>query len=146
MRRDGGRSFESRALWGREEGLGEEGVEGEESLEGVGAELFHLVYHFFERLLFSEIPGFREKFIGIADGFLFDGDGAHVSVWERKILSYNIFYGQAGAGVSFTHEGMSRITEAFKHFPPLNTMTYVGKGAVAVDGGGVTHHYPDVVE
>ncbi len=133
-------------LWGREEWLGEEGVEGKESLEGVGAELFHLVYHFCERLLFSEIPGFREKFIGIADGFLFDGDGAHFSVRKRKILSYNIFYGQSGTGVPFTHEGMSRITEALQHFPPLNTMTYVGKGAVAVDGGGVTHHYPDVVE
>lgn len=82
-------------------------MEVKESAEGILAESLHLPYHLFKRFPLRKASRFGKEFIGIADKFLFQGNGTHIPMREGEILPDNILHSESGSGVSFAYESMS---------------------------------------
>ena len=57
-------------------------MEVKESAEGILAESLHLPYHLFKRFPLRKASRFGKEFIGIADKFLFQGNGTHIPMRE----------------------------------------------------------------
>ena len=86
------------------------------------AELDQTLFSLFNRLLLFRMS-LAEELVGKTDYFLLHRHRYHLPVGHRKITFQDLFQGKTGAGVTFSHQGMTRQPLFEQQFGPQITVT-----------------------
>ena len=113
--------------------------------EAFGAETGDALAYFVEGFFAAEVA-LGVEFVGVGDGFFFEGEGEHVAEGKGQVLADDVVAGESGAGVAFADEGVVGEADGAEEVGAEDAVADVGEGAVAVDGGGVGAEDADVVE
>ena len=96
--------------------------------------------------LFPVEMGFAEELVGIANHFFLHGFWQEILMRKRQILFLDLLAGDASAGMSFAHAGVSFISFLAQQFRPQSSMTDIGLRAEALDARSVGQEDSDVVK
>jgi hypothetical protein len=100
----------------------------------------------FVRGLFPVEAGFAEKLVGIAYQLFFRRLRPHVATGNGQVLTPDHFRREAGSGMAFANECMTRQTFGAQQFGAQIAVADIIRLAVAADFRGVAKKYPNVVQ